>query len=70
MSNTPEEPQSGIGDDQLPDDLLPGEDNPLAEGLEPGETVDDLMEGKQADESAGDGPAEDDTGGGDESDTG
>ncbi|MCR6033573.1 hypothetical protein GGQ22_19360 [Nocardioides sp. zg-579] len=42
---------TGIGDDQLPDDLQPGEDNPLAEGLEPGETAGDLLEeGKHADQ--------------------
>lgn len=34
-----------IADEQLPDDLRPGEDNPLAAGLEEGETVDDLLEG-------------------------
>ena len=45
-------PTTGIDDDQLPEDLQPGEDNPLAEGLEDRETVDDLMDGgKQADES-------------------
>lgn len=27
--------QPGISDDQLPDDLQPGEDNPLAEPLDP-----------------------------------
>ncbi len=43
---------TGIDDDQLPEDLQPSEDNPLAEGLEDRETVDDLMDGgKQADES-------------------
>ncbi|MBC9735527.1 hypothetical protein [Nocardioides marmotae] len=42
---------TGIGDDQLPDDLQPGENNPLAEGLEPGETAGDLLEeGKHADQ--------------------
>ncbi|WP_134766182.1 hypothetical protein [Nocardioides sp. 1609] len=35
----------GIGDEQLPDDLVPSEDNPLAEGLDDGETVDDLLTG-------------------------
>lgn len=39
-----------IPDDQLPDDLVPSEDNPLAEGLPDGETVGDLLhEGKQPD---------------------
>ena len=43
--NTPE----AIDDDQLPEDLQP-DDNPLAEGLEPGETVEGLLtEGKTAD---------------------
>lgn len=40
-----DEAQLGIGDDKLPEDLQPGEDNPLAEGLDDGETVDDLMTG-------------------------
>ncbi|MFB9311845.1 hypothetical protein [Nocardioides plantarum] len=43
-----------IDDEQLPEDLRP-DDNPLAEGLEPGETVDDLLSGgkhaEQSDES-------------------
>ena len=29
--------EQGISDDQLPEDLQPSEDNPLAEPLEPGE---------------------------------
>jgi hypothetical protein len=51
----------GISDDQLPEDLVPGEDNPLAEGLDPDEVPDDLDlgEGKTADESASDDAAED-----------
>lgn len=28
-------PEAGIGDDQLPEDLKPGEDNPLAQPLDP-----------------------------------
>jgi hypothetical protein len=53
MSNSEEE--IGISDDQLPDDLQPGEDNPLAEGLDSGESAGDLLEdGKDAEESAGD----------------
>ena len=40
-----------IDDEQLPEDLQP-EENPLAGGLDAGETVDDLMTGgKQAEES-------------------
>lgn len=58
MSESENEPDIGIGDDQLPEDLQPGEDNPLAEGLDDDETVDDLLTGgKAAEESedAGDG---------------
>lgn len=44
---------SGIDDDQLPDDLVAGDDNPLAEPLPAGESVGELLEdGKPADESA------------------
>jgi hypothetical protein len=51
MSNSESEHESGISDEQLPDDLQPSEDNPLAEGLEQGERVDDLLEeGKGAEE--------------------
>jgi hypothetical protein len=55
----------GIGDDQLPDDLVPGEDNPLAEGLDPDDTPDDfdlLGEGKPAEQSASDDATEDTAG--------
>ncbi len=39
----------GIGDDQLPDDLVPSEDNPLAETLAEDEVdVDDLDLGTYA----------------------
>ena len=61
MSSSPDE---GIGDDQLPEDLVPSEDNPLAEGLDP-ETPDDLDlldEGKDAEESASDDATEDTAG--------
>ncbi len=51
---TGDDSEIGIGDDQLPEDLVPGEDNPLAESLEDGESVDDLLEdGKPAAESGG-----------------
>lgn len=41
----------GISDDQLPDDLQPTDENPLAQELDPDERPDDLMEGgKDADE--------------------
>ncbi len=52
--STPQEDQSatGISDDQLSDELVPGEDNPLAAGHEDGETVDDLLtDGKPAEVS-------------------
>ena len=56
MSETPEETVPGVPDEALPEDLVPGDDNPLAEGLDDGETVDGLLDGgKQAD-----GQAEDD----------
>jgi len=43
---------TGISDEQLPEDLQPSEDNPLAEGLEPGEGAGDLLEeGKGAEEA-------------------
>lgn len=44
MSESDPTPEA-IDDDQLPDDLVPDDDNPLAEGLEDGETVDDLLSG-------------------------
>lgn len=45
MSESETDPTpEAIDDDQLPEDLRP-DDNPLAEGLEPGETVDDLLTG-------------------------
>jgi len=43
---------AGIDDDKLPDDLVAGDDNPLARPLEDGEDAGDLLEeGKTADES-------------------
>jgi len=48
---------TGISDDQLPDDLVPGEDNPLAEGLEPGESPGDLLGGGRPAEQDDDGDA-------------
>jgi hypothetical protein len=39
----------GISDDLVPEDLQPGEDNPLAEPLDPGETSEvDLNEPSQS----------------------
>ena len=57
----------GISDDQLPEDLVPSEDNPLAEGLEDRETVEGLLDGgKSADQSeADDGEGDDGEGDGD-----
>lgn len=53
------ETTTGISDDQLPEDLVPGEDNPLAEGLEPGESAGDLFEdGKHAEQDQDDTPEE------------
>lgn len=40
----------GIEDEQLPDDLRPSEDNPLAEGLEDTETAGDLNPGELLEE--------------------
>ena len=59
MSESDSEP--GISDDQLPEDLVPSEDNPLAEGLDPDEIDDDvdLLEGKDAVESASGNATED-----------
>ena len=65
MSNSEEE--IGIGDEQLPDDLVAGEDNPLAEGLDDGESAGDLLEeGKGAEVAEGDEAV--DTGDSDDSD--
>jgi hypothetical protein len=58
MTNSSDEAAGhGIEDDQLPEDVRPGDDNPLAEGLEAGETAGDdapgelLKEGKSPDEA-------------------
>jgi hypothetical protein len=58
MSETNEESkQVGIPDEALPADLVPGDDNPLAEGLPAGETVEGLLdedetEGKDEEDTA------------------
>ena len=46
-----ESASEGISDDQLPADLVPSEDNPLAQGLDPDEIDEavDMLEGKGAD---------------------
>ena len=47
MTNSSDEPEGhGIEDDQLPDDVRPSEENPLAEGLESGETAGDIEPGE------------------------
>jgi hypothetical protein len=51
MSNKSEEPEGkGISDEELPEDLRPSEDNPLAEGLDDAETAGDLGPGGLLDE--------------------
>ena len=56
MSESESETTAGIDDEQLPEDLQPGEDNPLAEPLD--DDVDpadlDVLEGKQAEETTTD----------------
>lgn len=65
MSESRSEPDSdataGIDDEQLPEDLQPGEDNPLAEPLDEDVDPDDLdvLEGKHAVESDEDGASDD-----------
>lgn len=53
MSHSENEP--GIPDEDLPEDLVPSDDNPLAEGLEPGDTVEDLLTGGKSAEQEGKG---------------
>lgn len=61
MSEHPHHAHADITDDELPPDLVPGEDNPLARPLEDGETAGDLLhDGKHATEDEdrdGDHPA-------------
>ena len=63
MSNSSDEDTSGAGitDDQLPEDLVASEDNPLAESLDPDDVPDDvdLLEGKDAEQSESDDATED-----------
>lgn len=56
MSESESESTAGIDDKQLPEDLQPGEANPLAEPLDDEVDPDelDVLEGKGAEESAGD----------------
>ena len=47
MSNSSEESRGrGIEDEDLPEDLQPSDDNPLAEGLDDTETAGDLQPGE------------------------
>jgi hypothetical protein len=63
MTESNAEPETGITDEQLPDDLTPSEDNPLAEGLEDGETAGDLLDDGRGDEAdEGDEPDTDESG--------
>jgi hypothetical protein len=48
MTEAPD--RRGIEDDDLPQDLQPGEDNPLAEGLDDAETADGLEPGELLEE--------------------
>jgi hypothetical protein len=51
MSTSSEEPEGrGIADEDLPEDLQPGEDNPLAAGLDDSQTADDLAPGELLEE--------------------
>lgn len=59
MSNASDEPEAGISDEQLPEDLQPTDDNPLAQPLDDEVDPDDLPEGKGAEEPGDD---EDDAG--------
>lgn len=55
---------AGIDDEQLPEDLQPGEDNPLAEAPDPDELPDDLdvLGGKGAETSGDEGAGDDQSG--------
>ena len=64
-----EDTAAGISDDQLPEDLVPSDDNPLAEGLPAGERADDelLTSGKHPEDEEGNQPdADEDTSDSDE----
>ena len=56
MSESDSEQTSGIDDDQLPEDLQPGEDNPLAEAPDDDDLLDDLdvLGGKDAEQDEDD----------------
>jgi hypothetical protein len=52
MTNSSDEDQGGhgIADEDLPEDVRPGDDNPLAEGLDDAETAGDLEPGELLEE--------------------
>ena len=51
MTNSSDEHEGhGIDDEQLPEDLRPSEDNPLAAGLDDTKTAGDLAPGELLDE--------------------
>ena len=68
-----QEEGAGISDEQLPDELLPSEDNPLAEPLSDEEAPDDIDELDMMGSGSGDSDesdeSQDDTGGSDGSST-
>jgi hypothetical protein len=73
MSESPDETDLGIDDDQLPEDLQPSDDNPLAQPLSeeddpksPEEL--DVLGGKEPEESGGDADETDETDTTDDSD--
>jgi hypothetical protein len=65
MSNQQDEPDTGIADDQLPEDLQPTDDNPLAKPLgdEDAKSPEDLdvFGGKSPEQSDDDSGETDDT---------
>ena len=64
-----ENESEGISDDKLPEDLQPGEDNPLAEPLDEEVDVEDLeMDGGKTPEESDDEDSSDDAEGDDEDD--
>ena len=77
MSERPDQEPGGHGveDEDLPEDLRPGDDNPLAEGLDDSETAGDLgpgellEEGKSAEQDTDDTDDPDDPDDPDDTDT-
>jgi hypothetical protein len=65
MTNASEQPETGISDEQLPEDLQPTEENPLAQPLDDDVESPDLSEGKQIE-----GQERDEESGGDADDSG